>query len=266
MVNRVFVRIAVSGLLIALSLGCSAKTKYEILTFFFTGVPPFEEEIGQHEGTDVQSANTVERTPPPKPTLVFHKPYADKQCQKCHKTRGMFGRFSQKAVSISLSPMGDSPGILVVPLKELCVRCHANISLVQTMEEKLWLHAPVATGKCTICHNPHQAPFPSLLIKAPQELCSGCHSEGLILKNAVEHNEKKTCLECHNPHLGKNRLMLAKDYKEVMVPPVDPLTNPVTTQAQDRAASAESPAPQGEDKPSPEGGSSQEDKMRMPWQ
>jgi len=35
------------------------------------------------------------------------------------------------------------------------------------------------------------------------------------------HKESEDCLECHNPHLGEDRLMLTEDYQEPKSPNSD---------------------------------------------
>jgi predicted CXXCH cytochrome family protein len=209
--------------------GCSRQTKHKVLTFFFTGVPPLEEEkkeVGEKEKSAEETK--MEKKIAPKPKKLFsHTPYALRMCDQCHQTSASFGRFRPKGSAVMVRSGLGSPGMLVVPLKELCVKCHKHMSASSVFKEELWLHAPAAQGKCTICHGSHQSAYPNLLLEKPDKICTQCHSEGFMLDSA-DHRKSSECLSCHNPHLGKDRMLLSKDYKEVKQP-VAPLPWDVQT-------------------------------------
>jgi hypothetical protein len=142
--------------------GCSRQTKHKVLTFFFTGVPPLEEEkkeVGEKEKSAEETK--MEKKIAPKPKKLFsHTPYALRMCDQCHQTSASFGRFRPKGSAVMVRSGLGSPGMLVVPLKELCVKCHKHMSASSVFKEELWLHAPAAQGKCTICHGSHQSAYP----------------------------------------------------------------------------------------------------------
>ena len=110
-----------------------------------------------------------------------------------------------------------SPGPLVRPRQELCLRCHKDKSAAEALAKGLRLHPTSAKGDCYACHDPHQSTIPYMLLKKPQQICIPCHTDPKIMELAA-HKQPGECLTCHNPHLGKNRLLLKKDYKEVKHP------------------------------------------------
>jgi predicted CXXCH cytochrome family protein len=199
-----------------------------VLTFFFTGVPPLEEEKKDvAENEKAAEVPTTRKKIVSKPKPFLHTPYRLKMCEQCHQTSATFGRFRKEGSRRIVKAGLGSPGMLVVPLKELCVNCHKYMSGSNVFKEGLWLHAPAAQGKCTICHGPHQGPNPNLLLEKPDNICTQCHSEGFMMDSA-DHRKSTECLSCHNPHLGKDRMLLSKDYKEVKQP-VAPLPWDVQT-------------------------------------
>jgi predicted CXXCH cytochrome family protein len=56
-----------------------------------------------------------------------------------------------------------------------------------------------------------------MLLETPRQICIPCHTDPKIMELAA-HKQPGECLTCHNPHLGKNRLLLKKEYKEVKHP------------------------------------------------
>ncbi len=51
------------------------------------------------------------------------------------------------------------------------------------------------------------------MLSKPEEICHNCHSDEKVM-NIPDHSKPGECLDCHNPHLGKNRLLLKKEYQE----------------------------------------------------
>ncbi|OIP19954.1 MAG: hypothetical protein AUK51_00185 [Comamonadaceae bacterium CG2_30_59_20] len=111
---------------------------------------------------------------------------------------------------------GPFPKGLRAEVPALCISCHE-----QALFEGNMVHAPVNTGLCLECHNPHSSNYPGLLKKKPAALCLNCHSDiensehlisglstkGHPLGNIRENVEDpkrpgKTfyCASCHEPH------------------------------------------------------------------
>ena len=92
---------------------------------------------------------------------------------------------------------------------KLCVDCHESI---QAMLNKSFVHTPVKTGECSVCHNPHTSYHGKLLNDDINQLCNNCHKD-LIPENARSIHEvvvKGNCLSCHDPHASGNDAILVK--------------------------------------------------------
>ena len=59
--------------------GCEGKTRYQVLSFFFDGVPP-PEELKQEGGKEGKKV-----TAQPQSTYREHGPYAARLCNSCHE-------------------------------------------------------------------------------------------------------------------------------------------------------------------------------------
>jgi predicted CXXCH cytochrome family protein len=217
-------------LLIALILagsGCDPQTKHRVLTVFFTGVPPLEEERNTGEkGTAEQSEKAVDGSrseavrPARKVTVYAHPFYAGKRCDACHAAEATLGFTplgNRGSGTIFGGTSAASPARLRLPPKKLCIQCHRHVSSAEVSAKSLWLHSPAAKGDCLACHDPHQSNNRYRLLDKPRTICIPCHKDPKIIELAA-HNEPGECLTCHNPHLGKNRKLLTKDYKEVKHP------------------------------------------------
>jgi predicted CXXCH cytochrome family protein len=202
-----------------------------VLTFFFTGVPPLEEEKeGEVEKEKTTEAAEVEEETVVRAALYTHPLTAARLCSQCHQTTANFSLFSPAARPASFQKGGMSPGPLVVERRQLCVECHKDKSAAEALSAGLWLHDTAEKGDCHACHDPHQSENRYLLLQPPEKICLPCHEEAKLLpsvKDKAAHQKPDECLVCHNPHLGKDRLLLKKDYKEVKQPvgPVPGLPN-----------------------------------------
>jgi len=164
-------------LLLALLFGCAGKSRYQILTYFFDGVPPPEEERGEAgKGSRKEGAAA-----PAAASYVEHGPYAAKQCESCHV---------------------KASNRLVLPINELCFQCHA-LDI-----RKKYLHGPLASGGCKVCHDPHRSRFPFLLVSEPKESCLHCHDASGIAKKEVHRRTQAQCTACHDAHSSDNEYLL----------------------------------------------------------
>ncbi|NOX37613.1 MAG: hypothetical protein GXO78_08760 [Calditrichaeota bacterium] len=200
--------------------------------------PPFEEDCQDcHEphGSTFPSL-LVEKVPTlcydchddvqetAKTSPVKHSPVFDKKsCLNCHSPHS-----------------SNVETLLTNSQKNLCFECHnqkikvdgrtiANIQKV--VEQSNYLHEPLESDGCVVCHQPHGAPYAALLESTfprknyaePRvenyELCFGCHDSEMMLAPIVDSditdfrdgrrnlhylhiNQKKgrTCRNCHNVH------------------------------------------------------------------
>jgi predicted CXXCH cytochrome family protein len=196
-----------------LVIGCNRQTKYEVLSFFFTGVPTPEEEARMKAE---RAQRPFGKNGKEGPLFSSHSYFTSKKCDACHQITltQNFGGARRSGMPIINFGSGTAVGNSRLPLKKICVSCHENRSAPFASMNNLWLHAPATKHNCLVCHNPHRSKYPDLLKDETDKLCTMCHSEGLIRLTKV-HQESKNCLECHNPHLGKDKFLLVKDYKEV---------------------------------------------------
>lgn len=206
------------AVVLVLAAGCKRQTRYEVLSFFFTGVPSPEEEDRRKLAEDQRSLSKDGKT-----VSLFssHSYFTAKRCGECHQisiTQNFSGPSRSGMPTISFGS-DEAAGGGRLPLKKICIGCHENRSATFASANNLWLHAPVTKDNCLVCHDPHRSKNPDLLKDETEKLCTMCHSEGLI-RRTKSHQELKGCLECHNPHLGKDKFLLVKDYKEIRNLPV----------------------------------------------
>jgi predicted CXXCH cytochrome family protein len=208
-------------LLLALALaGCSARSRYKVLTFFFTGVPPYgtkavvpptAAELAQAERAKLLLKKQRRLAVIKKFTGDWaHGPFAARLCEDCHimSTFGSFGN----GHSLAYPKSTIRPGKFVMPIAKLCVSCHSSKSAALVQAAGLRLHGPVAHN-CTYCHSPHHTNERYMLKARPNKLCVQCHAPGFIFTTAL-HAGKTNCLKCHNPHTGRNAKMLRDDFQE----------------------------------------------------
>lgn len=163
---------------VMLVVGCEAKTRYGVLNFFFDGVPNPEEKTMQiAEDKKNEQEGSLEKMR----NFREHAPYAAKQCQSCHL------RGSNK---------------LLKPAEQLCLDCH-QIDL-----KKRWVHGPVASGGCKMCHDPHKSMYPFLLVAEPKDFCLYCHDEKIIFAQEAHREMTAQCTMCHDAHSSDQEHML----------------------------------------------------------
>jgi predicted CXXCH cytochrome family protein len=115
--------------------------------------------------------------------LVFRSyrlhPALDDGCEGCHTLEG--GK------------------LLAKDQKEACYACHSDFTKSED-RKKVYVHAPVASGECTGCHDPHFATRPKL--QKLEKGCLECHDpfprEGSVHRPAGNGE----CVACHSPHAG----------------------------------------------------------------
>jgi predicted CXXCH cytochrome family protein len=130
-----------------------------------------------------------------------HEAVEGEDCLSCHEAHG--GRFR---------------GLLVQSQQELCSDCHDIGDLVVELEHggdevhATGLHAPVAEGSCSGCHDAHGSKFANLLKRESENLCYGCHVQEKIDFAAGRPHDpvaKGECNKCHTPHGSTGRQLAA---------------------------------------------------------
>jgi len=183
--------------------GCSPEARHQVLTIFFTGVPPlgWEEEAQRLAEAGMAGGRLPRRDDS---GGFVHGPYGARECGSCHEMVPP-PRAGEKSTRIVV-------GQFVLPRGEMCISCHTEKTADRARTAGLWRHGP--SDNCLSCHHPHASGQAALLRRAVGELCLSCHSEGLI--HAAELHEGLTaCMDCHNPHLGQSPMMLRWDYEEI---------------------------------------------------
>jgi predicted CXXCH cytochrome family protein len=238
-------------ILIAATFACSPLPRHAVLDFVFDGVPPYltpeEKAVAAMEAAQREKEASIEASLKGKRQLrklarFTHGPFAAKECTRCHDLttasgfRGLGGGGGDRS-AVDLAEAGR----LRMPVNELCVHCHTDFALDAPGNDGLWLHGPVASGWCVLCHESHSALYPSLLATEPTaRLCSSCHVREDLVETAehrpveiddafprpppvdAENSEPeeaatssasvarvvRDCTRCHDPHMGPDRLLL----------------------------------------------------------
>jgi predicted CXXCH cytochrome family protein len=164
--------------------GCTAGSSHRVLSFFFDGVPPLAPAPAPAPAPGPDGGAAQQGTATHAGNFSKHAPFAKKQCDECHIT---------------------GTNNLVAPVPELCFRCHKF-----ELAKKRYVHAPVVSGFCRLCHDPHNSRNPFLLVIKPEELCYYCHNAEDVYRSAAHRDREEPCLKCHNPH-ADNRYFLKAD-------------------------------------------------------
>jgi predicted CXXCH cytochrome family protein len=163
-------------IMLALVSGCVTKENYKNLSFFFDGVPnPSVVKKGYKPRKGEVTASDSEKQ------ATQHGPYVAKLCEACHN-RGN--------------------NTLVRPIEQLCANCH-DIQL-----NKKWIHGPLASGGCRVCHLPHTSPYRFLLVSDSRDFCFHCHSKSDVARNPAHEGVDSGCISCHEPHMSDNMYLL----------------------------------------------------------
>lgn len=162
-----------------LSIGCNATARYEVLSFFFDGVPP-PTAAGAPEGQQAAiPANAAQRR---RVGYRGHGPYAAKLCNGCHESA--------------------ATNALVAPREQLCFRCH------EFRVDKRYVHGPLASGGCLACHDPHSSQYRYLLVSESDSFCFHCHDRQTVARIGAHGGIEEQCTACHNPHMSDKKYLL----------------------------------------------------------
>ena len=115
--------------------------------------------------------------------LVFQAyrlhPALDDGCEGCHTLEG--GKLKAK------------------DQKEACYGCHNDFTKSEG-GKKVFVHAPVTSGECTACHDPHFATRPKL--QKLEKGCLECHDPFPTTGTVHRPAGNGECAACHSPHAG----------------------------------------------------------------
>ncbi|MBI4607087.1 MAG: hypothetical protein HY721_34415 [Planctomycetes bacterium] len=169
---------------------------------------------------------------------VVHKPFAQAQCLECHdphrgKTKALLageggGKLCEKCHEPPKHPVlhgpvavgecllchaahqSDHEKLALLPGKDLCVKCHAEVG--DLLAAAPFVHGPAAVD-CAACHLPHGGEDARLLRKEGNALCIECHDSVAekIQKDPHVHGAiegEKGCAGCHTPHASQLKSQL----------------------------------------------------------
>jgi len=179
-------------MLLLLLASCDEVERHRMLTFFFDGVPPLQTEASKAEPLNLKPGKASDIAP----TGGWHIHPPVKNCTDCH------GEQRRMTSSRKVELVADVP--------QLCYKCHTDYATLEG-----WVHGPVATGNCLLCHEPHKTKPEFLLRKPVPELCYQCHELGAIrvLKGHAEESYTR-CTDCHDGHAGATRSLLRQTFLE----------------------------------------------------
>ncbi|HEG43395.1 hypothetical protein LCGC14_2713040 [marine sediment metagenome] len=173
--------------------GCDEVEHYEMLAYFFDGVPvPGQEgELAstQRFATDPNAVNDASQKKQQQRTKWYtHVPY--ETCDiSCHGER-------KQGYSGSVSMPVEPP--------QLCFQCHEDKDYSSI---SIPVHGPVAVGECLYCHDPHKSTNEHILRMPAPELCFQCHNP-LQIKLIEGHQEFTNCFTCHYGHTSTDKHLL----------------------------------------------------------
>jgi predicted CXXCH cytochrome family protein len=90
----------------------------------------------------------------------------------------------------------------VAPKEELCFRCH------RLRVEKKYVHGPLASGGCLVCHDPHASRYPRLLVSDSDSFCFHCHEAERVARIEGHAGLQGGCTQCHDAHASDERFLL----------------------------------------------------------
>jgi len=171
---------------------CDEVGRHNVLTFFFDGVPPLQTGTSETRPSNMKDKKATEGAP----AGDWHIHAQLKNCVDCHGEQRQSG-FSGKVH-------------LVAEVPQLCYICHREYSALES-----WMHGPVATGECLLCHEPHKTKAESLLRQPVPELCYQCHDRQAVraTKNHAEESYSR-CTNCHDAHASATKSLLRRTFLE----------------------------------------------------
>jgi predicted CXXCH cytochrome family protein len=187
-----------------------------------------------------------EKSPAPQPVkgakdLAFHlKPLEEPVPQKPEKVpvtpriledKTMETKMPQLVAELAAKSKMFHPAHSPIKEGESCVsaKCHGE------MLKGRYVHAPVATRACLICHTNIKKNPPFGLVSTGVDLCWRCHKNQKLVVGQSKYLHKiikdQGCIGCHEPHSSNISQMLGSFtslWRRAGAPVVTPLMPPIT--------------------------------------
>jgi predicted CXXCH cytochrome family protein len=111
------------------------------------------------------------------------------------------------AAVAAVAPPADTFHLKAGARGALCLSCHTDF---QDTVKRPFVHTPVKSGACTVCHDPHASSHGKLLAENAGAICASCHGRLVPEKARSVHAPVAAgqCVRCHDPHASKNRANL----------------------------------------------------------
>lgn len=124
---------------------------------------------------------------------VMHGPTASGACDTCHVASAPSGHPTTFVLAHGARRGATRP---------LCVACHQEETSQTTGPHT---HAPVASGDCIACHNPHGSRSRYLLPAEGNGACLTCHEDvAETLRQPFQHGPAvASCTMCHDAHAAR---------------------------------------------------------------
>lgn len=154
----------------------------------------------------------------------------EKTCVDCHKAL-VSRKFIHGPVDADCTFCHESTGVahpnkgvkgfsIIFKGSELCYNCHTEHHEANTSNR--YVHAALADGSCTDCHEIHSSNDPKFLSTSVPELCTTCHYdlEESMANLPVVHlplKEGKSCVACHSAHSSPESKLLISSERSLCI-------------------------------------------------
>ena len=148
----------------------------------------------------------------PMPELAPTKPMKTPLSPRILEDKTMETKMPQLVADLAAKSKMFHPAHSPIKEGESCVSAKCHLEMVKVR----YVHAPVATGACLICHTNIKKDPPFGLVSTSVDLCWRCHKNQklVVLQSKYLHKivRDEGCIGCHEPHSSNTtKFLLRKD-------------------------------------------------------
>jgi predicted CXXCH cytochrome family protein len=123
---------------------------------------------------------------------VMHGPAASGDCAACHIVASTTGSGGVRRIGLKGNASARDTAAL-------CVACHTDTADRLKQPHR---HAPVASGNCSACHDPHGSAYRFQLPADGNQTCTKCHEDiaQALAQSHVHGPAVNACVICHDAH------------------------------------------------------------------